>query len=162
MLDIVDRCRVWESHADSEVRRVSKLGSDMVFPTYAVSDPDRRVDDLRVAAVTIPQSTPDQVEVLFLRLLVNAAAAPAPTPKPEPPAVDQLLQRLVAETQARQPAPAAATGSAGLETLHINLLSGNLAPVRQSRPGPIRQDWNVVVCSSCGKAGRSHSLSHFG
>ena len=24
--DIVDRCRVWESHADSDVRRVSKMG----------------------------------------------------------------------------------------------------------------------------------------
>ena len=48
-----------------------------------------------------------------------------------------------------QPVPAAATGSAGLETL----LSGNLTPVQQPRPGPIRRDWNVVVCFSCGKAG---------
>ena len=93
--DIVDRCWVWDSLADSDVRRVSKPGPDPVFPTYAVSDPDRGVDDLRVAAVTTPQSTPDQVKV-FRRLLANAATAPAPTPKPEPPAVDQLLQRLVA------------------------------------------------------------------
>ena len=64
-----------------------------------------------------------------------------------------LHQRLVAETQARQPVPAAANGSAGLETLLRNLLSGNLAPVRQPRPGPIRRDWNAVVCFSCGKAG---------
>ena len=124
--DIVDRCRVWESHADSDVRRVSRQGPDPGFLTYVVSDPDREVDDLRVAAVTTPQSTPDQVEFCFRRLLASAATL-APTPKPEPPAVDQLLQRLVAETQARQPAPAAATGSAGLETLLRNLLSGNLA-----------------------------------
>ena len=110
--DIVDRCRVWESHADSDVWRVSKPGPDPVFPTYVVSAPDRGVDDLRVAAVTTPQSTPDQVEVFFRQLLASAAA-PAPTPKPEPPAVDQLLQRLVAETQDWRPAPAAATGSAG-------------------------------------------------
>ena len=45
--DIVDRCRVWESPADSEVRRVSKPGPDPAFPTYVVSDPDRGVDDLR-------------------------------------------------------------------------------------------------------------------
>ena len=75
--------------------------------------------------------------------------------QPEPPAVDQLFQRLVAETQARQPAPALATRSAGLETLLRNLLSGNLAPVRQPRPEPIRRDWNAVVCFSCGKAGHS-------
>ena len=60
--DIVDRCRVWESHADSDVRRVSKPGPGPAFPTYVVSGPERRVDDLWVAAVTTPQSTPDQVE----------------------------------------------------------------------------------------------------
>ena len=53
------------------------------------------MDDLRVAAVSTPQST---VEGFFRRLLTSAAA-PAPTPKPEPPAVEQLLQRLVADTQ---------------------------------------------------------------
>ena len=124
MRDIVDRCRVWESHADSDVRRISKLWSDTVFQTYAVSDPDGRVDYLRVAAVATPQSTPDQVEGFFRRLLANAAAPPAPTPKPEPSAVNQLLQHLVVKTQARQPAPGAATGSAGLEILFQNFLSG--------------------------------------
>ena len=62
----------------------------------------------------------------FFRRLLASVAAPAPTPKPQPPAVDQLLQRLVAETQPRQPVPAAATGSTVLETLLRNLLSGNL------------------------------------
>ena len=127
--DIVDQCRVWESHAGSDVRWVSKPGPDPVYPTYVVSGPYRGVDDIRVAAITTPQSTPHQV----------------------------------AETQARQPVPAAATGLAGLETLLRNLLSGNLAPVRQPRPGPIRRNWNAVVCFSCGKAGHSATpLSHFG
>ena len=63
--DIVDRCRVWESQVDSEVRRVSKPGPESVFPTYVFVDPDRGVDDLRVAMVTTPQSTPDQVEKYF-------------------------------------------------------------------------------------------------
>ena len=30
--DIVDRCRVWESHAQLDVRRASKPGPDTVFP----------------------------------------------------------------------------------------------------------------------------------
>ena len=71
----------------------------------------------------------------FFRRLLASVAAPAPTPKPEPPAVDQLLQRLMVETPARQPVPAAATGSAGLVTL-----------LRKPRPGPIKRDWNEVVC----------------
>ena len=139
--DIINRCRVWESHVDSAVRRISKPGPDTIFPTYAVSNPDGRVDVLRVAAVATPQSTPDQVEGFFRQLLASAAAALAPTPKPEPSAVDQLLQSPLMENQARQPAPAATTGSAGLETLFQNL-----APVWQSRPGPIQRDWNAVVC----------------
>ena len=91
----------------------------------------------------------------FRRLLTSATSAPAPAPKPEPPGVEQLLRRLLVETQARQPAPAAAAASTGLETLIRNLLSGNLAPVQQPRPGPIRRDWNTVVCFSCGKVGHS-------
>ena len=152
--DIVDRCRVWENHADSDVRRISKPGPDPTFPTYVVGEVDRGVDDLRVEAVTTPQSTPDQVENLLQQLMASAAA-PAPTPVPEPPAVEQLLQRLVAETQVRQPVPAAATGSAGLKTFLRTLLSGNLAPAQQPRPGSFRRDWNAVVCFSCGKAGHS-------
>ena len=45
--DIVDRCRVWESHADSDVRRVGKLGPVSIFPTYMVSSSDGEMDDLR-------------------------------------------------------------------------------------------------------------------
>ena len=60
MRDIVDRCWVWESHVDSDVRRASKPGPDPTFLTYMVSGPDRGVDDLWVTAVTTPQSTPDQ------------------------------------------------------------------------------------------------------
>ena len=34
--DIVDRCRVWESHGSTETRRVSKPIPDPVYPTYVV------------------------------------------------------------------------------------------------------------------------------
>ena len=44
--DIVDQCRVWESHADSDVRGASKPGPDQTFPTYMVSGSDRGMDDL--------------------------------------------------------------------------------------------------------------------
>ena len=96
--DIVDRCRVWESHADSDVRRISKPGPDRAFPTYVVSDSERGTGDQMVAAVTTSQSTPDQLETLLRRLLAGPAV-PAPPPKPEPPTVEQLLQRLLAGTR---------------------------------------------------------------
>ena len=53
-----------------------------------------------MAAVATPQSTPDQLQILFRRLLASAAApTPVPAPVPEPPVVERLLQRLVAETK---------------------------------------------------------------
>ena len=80
---------------------------------------------------------------------------PAPPPKPEPPTLEQLLQCLLAGAQARKPAPAVATGSSDIETLLQNVLPGNLAPAMRPRPGPMRRDWAMVVCFSCGKAGHS-------
>ena len=52
--DVVDRCRVWESHADPDIRRVSKPGYEPVYPAYVVSESDKGVDDLCVAAVATP------------------------------------------------------------------------------------------------------------
>ena len=106
-----------------------------------------------MAAVTKPKFTLDQVEDLFRRLLAGVAA-PVPAPVPEVPVVEKLLQRLVAETQIRQPAPVVASEPAGVETLLRSLISGHLAPVQQPRQGPFRRDWNAVVCN-CGKAGHS-------
>ena len=72
--------------------------------------------------------------------------------------MERLLQRLVAETQVRQPVPAVASGPAGLETLLRSLLSGHQALAQQPRPGSFWRDCNAVVCFSCGKAG--HSANH--
>ena len=155
--DVVDRCRVWERHADPEIRsqvrsEVSKPGLEPIYPAYVVDDLDRVVEEIRVVAVTKLTSPPDQVEDLFQRLLAGVAP---PAPVPEVPVVEKLLQHLVAETQIRQPAPLVASEPAGLETLLRSLLSGQRAPVQQPRQGSFRRYWNAVVCFSCGKAGHS-------
>ena len=38
--DVVDRCRVWESHADLAVHRIGKPNPDPTYLTYAVGDSD--------------------------------------------------------------------------------------------------------------------------
>ena len=39
--DVVDRCRVWESHADPAVRLVSKPSPDPIYPAYVVGNADK-------------------------------------------------------------------------------------------------------------------------
>ena len=67
--DIVDCCRVWESHADTEAGRFSKPGPEKALPIYSVDELRRGVDDWMVAAVTIPPAAPDPLETLLRRLL---------------------------------------------------------------------------------------------
>ena len=89
--DVVDRCRVWESHADPAVRRVSKPSPDLMYPAYVVGDADNNIETTRVAAVTGQGSSPNQLEELLRRVLTPAEPL---APKPEVPAVEKLLQQL--------------------------------------------------------------------
>ena len=57
--DVVDRFRVWESHADPAVRRVSKPSPDPIYLAYVVGDSDNISETTQVAAVTMLKSGPD-------------------------------------------------------------------------------------------------------
>ena len=91
----MDRCRVWESHVDPAVRRVSKPSLDMTYPAYVVGDADRNNENTRVAAVTGQRSGTTQLEVILLRLITPVEP---PALSPEVPAVEKLLQLLVTQT----------------------------------------------------------------
>ena len=128
--DVVDRCRIWESNADPEVQWISKPSPDPIYQAYVVGDSDNISETKRVAAVTRPKSGTDQLEDMIRRFLVAVATpAPVPAPVPEVPAVDKLLQRLVAETQSRPPPVVSPPEPVGLEKLFRSYLSGQ-QPVR--------------------------------
>ena len=93
---------------------------------------------LQPAAVTKQKPPPDQLEDLLRRLLANRPApVPVPAPVPEVPTVGKLMQRLVAETQSRQPAAVTKPKPPPdqLEDLLRRLLANRAAPV--SVPAPI-------------------------
>ena len=96
--DIVDRCRVWEGHADQSSRRLTKPSPDPIYPAYVVGDADYDIETTRVAEVTGQKSKPHQLKDLLRRVLTTAER---PAPKPEVPDVEKLLQQLVRETQSR-------------------------------------------------------------
>ena len=129
--DIIDRCRVWESHADTEARRFSKPSPERVLPIYTVNEPGCGVDDRMVAAVTIPPAEPDLLETLFRRLLPTPVVPSSP-PKPVPTELESLLQQLLGEVQAPKPVPPAKSGITNLETLLQGLLPGIPAPAPQT------------------------------
>ena len=58
--DVVDRCRVWESHSDPAVRRISKPNPDLTYPAYAVDNADSDNEATRVAVVTGQRSGQNQ------------------------------------------------------------------------------------------------------
>ena len=78
--DVVDCCRVWESHAYPIVHRMTRPTPDMMYPTYAVGDADKDREVLKMAAVTGVRSDQNQVQDL-LRRIVSAIERPTPTPE---------------------------------------------------------------------------------
>ena len=155
--DVVDHCCVWESHADPAVRRVSKPSPDPIYPAYVVGDSDK-ISETTWVVVTRQKSGPDQLEDLLRRILT---AVDTPAPIPEVPALEKLLQSLVAEIQSRPPPVVSPPESVGLEKMLRSFLSGQRQRRQPPRQRPVRWDWNGVVCFSCGKLGHAATRCPF-
>ena len=152
--DIVDRCRVWESHADPEVRRISKPMPEPAYPTYVVKQPDYETEPVRVATVNKPNSLVDQSEELLKKLLaVLTPTVPPQARAPELSPMDKLVQLLLSETAKREPAPATPTEPPGLETLLQTYFTEQQSPQQGLRFRQVRRNWSDVKCFSCGKNG---------
>ena len=128
--DVVDRCRIWESHADPAVRRVGRPSPDSMYPAYGVSDADNNIETTRVATVTGKRSSPNQLEDMLRRVLTPAEP---PAPKPEVPTVEKLLQQLVRETKSRSPEVVSPPAPTDLEHMLHSFLEGQR---RRQRPPP--------------------------
>ena len=101
----MDRCRVWESHADPEVRRIGKPLPDPVYPTYVVEQPDYETEPVCVVTVNKPNSPVDQSDELLNKLLaVLTPKVPPPARAPDESPRDKLVQLLLSEAVKREPA----------------------------------------------------------
>ena len=130
--DVVDRCHVWESHANPAVRRISKPTPDPTYPAYAVSDTDSDNEVTRVAAVTGLISDLNQLENL-LRHVISTAERPALNP--EISDMEKLLQQLVREP----PNWPAAVVNPPVPTTLEHMLRSFLDGQRQRQQQPPRQ-----------------------
>ena len=154
--DIVDRCRVWESHADPEVRRVSKPMPEPAYPTYVVKKPEYEAEPVRVVTVNKPDSSVDQSKELLKKLLaVLTLAVPAPAKALEPSPMDKLIQLFLGKIAKITPDPPAPAEPKKLETMLRTYFGGKQSSSQQSRLRPVRRNWSDVKCFSCGKTGHS-------
>ena len=144
--DIVDRCRVWESHGSPEVRRISKPMPEPVYPTYLVEQPDYETEPVCVVTVNKPNSPVDKSEELLKKLLeVLTPAVPPPVRAPDVSPLEKLVQLLLSETAKREPAE-----PPGLETLLQKYFTGQKSPIQGPRFGQVRRNWSDVKCFSLG------------
>ena len=154
--DIVDRCRVWESHADPEVRRISNPLPDTVYPTYVVEQPDYETEPVCVVTVNKPNSPVDQSDELLKKLLaVLTPKVPPPARAPDESPRDKLVQLLLSEAVKREPPPPTPAEPPGLETLLRTYFTEQQSPRQGPRLRQVRRNWSAVKCFSGGKTGHS-------
>ena len=116
--DIVDRCRVWESHANSSVRRVSKPIPEPAYPAYMIKKPEYEDEPVRTVTVNRPESYVDQSKELLKKLLaILTPAVPAPARAPEPSSMDTLVQLLIGKFVKNTSVPPALAKPTKLETM---------------------------------------------
>ena len=154
--DIVDRCRVWESHGATETRRVSKPVPEPVYPTYMVGQSDYDDEPVCVVSVNKQNNQMDQTDELLKKLLealTTAASSPIRTPEITP--LEKLTQLLISETEKREPAPPTPVEPTGLEALLQTYFTGQQSPGLGPRFRQLRRNWADVKCFSCGKTGHS-------
>ena len=102
--DIVDRCRVLETHADTNDQRVVKPTLERAQPVYAVSEPRLGLTEQIIAAITGPSVRLADLETMLKRLL-PAIPAQAPPPLSAPTDLETMLKRLLPAVPAHAPPP---------------------------------------------------------
>ena len=156
--DIVDRCRIWESHGTTEIRRVSKPIPDPVYPTYVVEQPDYESEPVCMVSVNKQNSQMDQTDDLLRKLL--EALTPVkpikpPARVPESITFDKLSELLMSRVVGSEPELPTTVEPKGLEAVLRSYFTGQQSTRPGPRGRPVRKDWSDMKCFSCGKSGHS-------
>ena len=154
--DIVDRCRVWESHGTTETRRVSKPMPEPIYPTYVVEQPDYESEPVCVVSVNKQNRQVDETEELLKKLLeALTPVAPPPVRTPKATPLDKLTELLMSQLVKSEPASPTPVEPTGLEALLQTYFTGQQSPGLRPMFRQTRRNWADVKCFSCGKPGHS-------
>ena len=154
--DIVDRCRVWESHGTTETRRVSKPMPEPIYPTYVVEQPDYESEPVCVVSVNKQNRQVDETEELLKKLLeALTPVAPPPVRTPKATLLDKLTELFMSQLVRSEPASPTPVEPTGLEALLQTYFTGQQSPGLRPMFRQTRRNWADVKCFSCGKPGHS-------
>ena len=109
--DIVDRCRVWESHAEFTDCQGDHPSPKRPMPVYMIDDADTDSCQPEVAPDVI-SADQDVLNSLMWHLLPTPAVSP-PRATPIPSERDQLIQRLLGKDHPMQPLLCFSCGESG-------------------------------------------------
>ena len=152
--DIVDRCRVWESHSDLSGRNVNQ--PKLTYPAYVVKPSEKDPEPVRAVTVNKPERSVEDTNELLRKLVDMLTPGANTTVKaPEPSTLDKLVQLLTEKVAARKPALPEPQEPTKLETKLQNFLENRRMPNQEFRQRPVQRDWSEVKCFSCGKSGHS-------
>ena len=142
--DIVDRCRVWESHSDFPGRSASR--PEPPYQTYVVKTPEKEPEPVRAVTVNKPECPVDDTNELLRKLVEMLTPKANPTTRvPEPSG----------KVATRKPTLPVQTEPIKLETRIQNFLEGRQRADQEVRQRPVQRDWSEMKCFSCGKSGHS-------
>ena len=152
--DIVDRCRVWESHSDLAARNVNQ--PKLTYPAYAVKPLEKEPEAVRAITVNKPERPVENTNELLNKLVDMLTPGANTTMKaPEPSAFDKLVHLLRENVAERKPALPATPEPTKFETKLQTFLNSRRMPYQGFRQRPVQRDWSEVKCFSCGNSGHS-------
>ena len=101
--DIVDRCRVWESHSDLLARNVNQ--PKITYPAYVVKPVDKEPETVRAGTVNKPECSVEDTNALLSKLVDMLSPGVNTTMKaPEPSTLDKIVHLLRDKVAAMKPA----------------------------------------------------------
>ena len=109
--DIVDRCRVWESHSDLSARNVNQ--PKLTYPAYVVKPSEKEPETVRAITVNKPGRSVEDTNELLRKLVDMLTPGANTTMKaPEPSTLDRLVHLLTGKSCGKETGLA---GDAGID-----------------------------------------------
>ena len=149
--DIVDRCRVWESHLDLLALNVNQ--PKITYPAYVVKPADKEPETARAMTVNKPDSSVEDTNALLVEMLSPGVNTTMKTP--EPSTLDKIVHLLRDRVAATKPVLPETQETTKLGLKLQSFLNSDRMPKQEFRQRPVQRDWSEVKCFSCGKSGQS-------